>query len=87
MGISRPMPKAQNSPQNSGAYKIRELWERADLGEIRTFDVTLPPHGAILLALEPRQDRKGAAGGWGFHKAPPKPKKGRSDTPCLINRH
>jgi len=34
-------------------YKVRDLWQRKDLGPRRSLSVTLPPHGAALFRLNP----------------------------------
>jgi alpha-galactosidase len=35
----------------SAKYKLRDLWERRDLGSAETLSVTLPPHGSVLYRL------------------------------------
>lgn len=42
-----------NLPANS--YKVRDVWKRSGLGEMNALNVTVPPHGSVLLALEPRK--------------------------------
>jgi alpha-galactosidase len=39
----------------SGKYKLRDLWERKDLGPADSVTVTLPPHGSILYEASPVQ--------------------------------
>jgi alpha-galactosidase len=36
-------------------YKLRDLWERKDLGASDSITVTLPPHGSVLYAASPIQ--------------------------------
>jgi alpha-galactosidase len=35
-----------------GKHKVRDLWEHEDLGEADELRVTVPPHGAVLYAVE-----------------------------------
>lgn len=32
-------------------YKVRDLWERKDLGSADSVSVTLPPHGSVLYGV------------------------------------
>ncbi len=34
-------------------YKLRDLWERKDLGPADSLTVTLPPHGSVLYGASP----------------------------------
>jgi alpha-galactosidase len=34
-------------------YKLRNLWERSDLGSAASVSVSLPPHGCVLFGLSP----------------------------------
>ena len=36
-------------------YKLRDLWERKDLGPADSLTVTLPPHGSVLYQASPVQ--------------------------------
>ncbi len=38
-------------------YKLRDLWEHKNLGEMRALTVTLPPHGSVLYRLSPVPDQ------------------------------
>ncbi len=37
----------------SAKYKLRDLWERKDLGPANSLTVTLPPHGSVLYEATP----------------------------------
>ncbi len=37
----------------SSEYKVRDLWERKDLGPAKSLDLTLPPHACVLYRLAP----------------------------------
>jgi hypothetical protein len=37
----------------STKYKLRDLWERKDLGPADSVTVTLPPHGSVLYEASP----------------------------------
>jgi hypothetical protein len=37
----------------SNTYKLRDVWERKELGEHAEVLVELPAHGAVLLELKP----------------------------------
>jgi alpha-galactosidase len=39
----------------SAKYKLRDLWERKDLGPADSVTVTLPPHGSVLYEASPVQ--------------------------------
>lgn len=39
----------------SAKYKLRDLWERKDLGPADSIKVTLPPHGSMLYEATPAQ--------------------------------
>ncbi|HTD95548.1 MAG TPA: glycoside hydrolase family 27 protein [Edaphobacter sp.] len=39
--------------KGSERYKVRDLWQRKELGELAGVAITLPPHASILLALRP----------------------------------
>ncbi|MGB7191321.1 MAG: glycoside hydrolase family 27 protein, partial [Acidobacteriaceae bacterium] len=38
---------------NQSSYRVRDLWQRKDLGPRRSLSVTLPPHGSALYRLNP----------------------------------
>jgi alpha-galactosidase len=38
---------------NQSSYRVRDLWQRKDLGPRRSLSVTLPPHGAAIYRLNP----------------------------------
>lgn len=37
-------------------YKLRDLWERKDIGVTGALTATLPPHGSLLYRLSPARD-------------------------------
>lgn len=37
----------------AGKYRLRDLWERKDLGPAGSLGVSLPPHGCVLYTLSP----------------------------------
>ena len=38
----------------AGGYRVRDLWERKDIGQAQALDLQLPPHGSALYALTAR---------------------------------
>ena len=65
-GIHLAIFNLQTSPQSfryswndlglpASKYKVRDLWERKDLGAAESLTVTLPPHGSVLYTVSPAE--------------------------------